>query len=145
MPTRFVRQALLSVVVIAVLAIVLRVAAAAGPPAATVTTIVALGACATGLRMHRQDRGRTWRISWALLAVALALLTVSTTGAAFGGLPTVYPASIDWLGVVCALLAIVALGALLSSRAPGRAVDAALEGALIASACTYLPWAWAVT
>ena len=80
-----------------------------------------------------------------MLSLSLAVATVATTATTVGGQPTSYPVPLDWIGVACGLLALVAVCLLLRTRTRGRAVDALLEGVLIASAFVYFPWAWAGT
>jgi hypothetical protein len=130
---------------IALLAVGLRAAAIAPAVAASAATVVALAALAFGLALHGRHHGRRWQVMWTLLSTALAVQSIATTHAALIGLPTQYPASMDWISVGCAVGVAVALCGLLSMRARGCAVDATLEGALIAAVCLYLPFVWAVT
>ena len=139
------RRVGLSAVVVAILAVGLRGAAVEPVVAASAATVVALAALAVGLLLHGRNHSRRWQIMWVLLAGTVAVQAVATTTAAFGGLPTSYPVSLDWISVACAVVAALALAGLLSMRARGCAFDATLEGALIAAVCLYLPWVWAVT
>jgi diguanylate cyclase (GGDEF)-like protein len=143
--SKWVRQILLSLVAVVVIAVGLRVAASRAFLTATATTVLALGAFALGLWLHLRRHGRSWRVAWSVLGCALAVQVVATTCAAAVGLPSTYPASIDWISAVCAVAATAAVGQLLSTRARGRAIDALLEGSVLAVSCTYLAWAWAAT
>src|SRR4051812_34560117 len=104
-----VHRVVLSGVAVAILAIGLRVAAVEPVVAAAAAAVVALGALATGLLLHGRHHSRRWQLTWVLLASTVAVQTLTTTRAAFGGLPTTYPASLDWVGVACALVAALAL------------------------------------
>jgi diguanylate cyclase (GGDEF)-like protein len=142
---RWVRQIFLSIIAVALIAGGLRAAAAQALPSAIAATVLALGAFALGMSRHRSRHSRSWRAAWSILGLALAVQTVATVVAACSGLPSMYPAPLDWVGAMCALSAACALGGLLSTRVRGRAVDAALEGSIIAVSCAYLTWAWAIT
>ena len=139
------RHLALSALVVAILAVGLRTAAIDPVVAASAATVVALAALAFGLFWHGRHHGRRWQLMWVLLAGSVAVQAVATTRAAFDGLPTRYPDTIDWISVACAVVAALALAGLLSIRARGCALDAVLEGALIGAVCLYLPWVWAVT
>src|SRR5262245_38277972 len=138
------RRVLLSLAAAALIALGLRVASEQTAIAASATTCLALGACAVGLWLHCRRHTTAWRAAWALLAVALVIETLEVTHAAVNGLPKTYPAATDWASAVCALVAAIAVGILLSTRARGRAIDAMLEGATIAAALTYVAWLWGV-
>src|SRR5262249_35823693 len=130
-PRSAVPRLLASAFVIASIAIVLRVTVAQPVVAASAATVLALGVLATGLWMHGRGHRRTWRTAWALLALSLAVQAVSTAWVTISAPTSTYPDAHVWIGVVCALVAACALGILLSTRARGRAIDAALEGAII--------------
>ncbi|HEX5614751.1 MAG TPA: EAL domain-containing protein, partial [Acidimicrobiia bacterium] len=135
----------MSVAVISTVGLLMRAAAALPLFAAVIATIVALSTLAIGLVVHFRHHGRTWRGALVLLTLALVLLTLSTTWAATDADATAYPTGADWFGVAGAALAAFGMARLIRARIVGRAVDAALEGVIVAVACSYVPWAWAVS
>jgi len=122
-----------------------RIAIATPFVASAVTTVVALSAFAVGLGLHVRNRSRAWITAWMMLAGALALDAVATTGAAVGGWPTAFPAPVDWMSVASGLVAVVAVCGLFSTRNRAAVMDVVLQGLVVACVCMYLPWAWAAT
>jgi diguanylate cyclase (GGDEF)-like protein len=137
---KVIRRVVVSLVVVATVAAVMRFAAARPLLAAVAATVVALSAFFVGYLLNLLRHRSSWRGGWTLLGIALVIATVSTTWAEAAGLRNVFPMGVDWAGVVAALVASVAVARLLAGRGPGRAVDSALEAAMVALACTYVPW-----
>ena len=141
---KVIRRVVVSLVVVATVAAVMRFASARPLLAASAAMVVALGALIVGFFLNLRRQRSNWRAGWALLSLALVLATVSATWAEASGLRNAFPVALDWAGVVAALVASLGVARLLTGRGPGRAVDAALEAAMVALACTYVPWALVV-
>jgi diguanylate cyclase (GGDEF)-like protein len=141
---KVIRRVVVSILVVATVAAVMRFASALPLLAASAAMVVALGALFVGYCVNLRRNRSSWRGGWALLTVALVVATVSTTWAEAHGLRNAFPVALDWAGVAAALLASLGISRLLAGRGPGRAVDSALEAAMVALACTYVPWALVV-
>ncbi|HET9729637.1 MAG TPA: hypothetical protein VFR41_09470, partial [Acidimicrobiia bacterium] len=138
------RRLLLTASAILIIAITVRSAGHEKALATSIATCIALAAFAAGLWLHCRSHRRAWRVAWSLLGLALAVQTLATTLTAAGRWPTAYPAPIDNVGAIGALAAAMAFAILLSTRLRGKAVDALLEGSIIAASSVSIVWTWAV-
>jgi diguanylate cyclase (GGDEF)-like protein len=137
------RRGVASLAVVALLGVLLRGAALQGTVVASGATVVALGSFGVGSWLHGREHARSWRLSWALLGIALAIATITTVATAQSGSTDSFPVAGDWALAGCAIIAALALGILISTRSRGLAVDVVFEGCIVAISGAAVVSLWA--
>ncbi|HWS48219.1 MAG TPA: EAL domain-containing protein, partial [Acidimicrobiia bacterium] len=123
---------------------VTRLAAALPAVAAVAVLVTALISIGAGLRRHLRQHSTPWRHAWFAIAAALALMAANTLALACTAKSGTAPMSAisAWAGVAGGMLVCFGLVRLIAVHAAGRALDALLEGVIVAAACNYVAWAW---